>query len=200
MRKSNVLPLLILLLPAACVDVEDVEELGVDEAALSAPDTFIRGYPSSVIDRRAATFQFSSSIAGSRLYCRLDRNPWAECTSGRLAYSDLPHGQHAFEVYATNGLAFDLTPARWVFAVADWGPDVAVTSASVTTTRATFWLSAFKPGVTFRCRVGLGVFTPCSSPVAYTGLPSGSSQVFRVYGVDASGTAGHAVSYSFTMP
>jgi hypothetical protein len=171
-----------------------------DEAELSAPDTIIHGYPATVIDKRSATFQVSSTIAGSRLYCRVDASPWFECTSGRASYTNLPQGQHTFEVYATYGVVFDPSPAKWTFAVADWGPDVAITAASVTATRATFSLSAFKPGVTFRCRVGTTAFTPCASPVAYTGMPSGSRQVFRVYGVDAAGTAGFAISYAFTMP
>ncbi len=95
---SDACPALAGLAPSGCPDV-------------SLPDTSIARGPARRTARRAATFAFTSTEAGSTFACRLDRQAFRPCrsprTSGRLRL-----GAHAFEVRAIDAAGnLDPTPA-----------------------------------------------------------------------------------------
>ena len=67
---------------------------------------------------RTASFNFTSTIAGSSFQCRLDAGAWQACVSPR-ALSGLGDGSHTFQTRATSSaLLVDPSPASWNFSVA----------------------------------------------------------------------------------
>jgi hypothetical protein len=62
----------------------------------------------------------------------------------------------------------------------------------------TFELSSSDPGSTFRCRVGRGVFKPCSSPRRLAPLSDGG-HLFSVKAIDPAGNGSRIVSRTFTV-
>jgi hypothetical protein len=96
------------------VDDVDVQATGGDT---TAPDTTITAGPSGTVASSGATFQFSSSEAGSTFSCSLDGAPYTTCTSPQ-DYSALGDGSHTFAVRATDpaGLT-DPSPASRTWTV-----------------------------------------------------------------------------------
>lgn len=77
----------------------------------TAPDTSISSGPSGSVTSTSATFEFSSTEAGSTFECKLDAGSWASCSSPK-AYSGLAVGSHSFEVRAKDAAGnTDATPA-----------------------------------------------------------------------------------------
>lgn len=114
-----------------------------------------------------ATFEFSSSEAGSSFQCRVDAPALAPCSSPYITAA-LDDGQHTFEVRATDGtgnmtLRLHRAPSRSTRPARntiDSGPTGTVTGA---TPRFTF--SASEPGWRFDCKVDTAMFAVCSSPL-----------------------------------
>ncbi len=77
----------------------------------TAPTATITGGPSGTTTAPDATFEFSSSEAGSMFECRLDAGGWEPCASPRT-YGGLGEGPHAFEVRATDRAGNVGPPAR----------------------------------------------------------------------------------------
>jgi hypothetical protein len=62
-------------------------------------------------------FKFSSPEAGSTFECKRNNGSWASCTSPKV-YRNLPLGEHAFRVRATDRAGnTDRTPAKRVFKI-----------------------------------------------------------------------------------
>jgi hypothetical protein len=82
-----------------------------------APQTMLRRKPSKRTRDRTPTFRFSSSEAGSRFECKLDRKRFRACVSPITA-KRLPFGGHRFQARAVDrdGTA-DPTPATYRFRV-----------------------------------------------------------------------------------
>ena len=81
----------------------------------SPPDTRITARPRGETTSRRAVFRFRSSASGASFRCKLDRRPWAGCTSPKV-YRRLSRGVHTFRVRARDSLGrVDPTPAvrRW---------------------------------------------------------------------------------------
>lgn len=66
-----------------------------------APETTITKKPAAKTKRKKATFEFSSSEAGSSFQCQLDGKGFKPCTSP-LTTAKLKKGKHSFEVKATD--------------------------------------------------------------------------------------------------
>ena len=66
--------------------------------------------------RRKAKFRFTSSVAGSRFRCSLDRRPFRKCKSPRT-YRHLKPGKHRFRVKATAAGKTDPTPVKKRFRI-----------------------------------------------------------------------------------
>ena len=82
-----------------------------------APDTTIVSGPDLTSVQTNATFQFSSSEAGSTFACSLDGSAPVICTSP-ISYAPLAIGSHTFSVYAINsGGDADLTPATYTWQI-----------------------------------------------------------------------------------
>lgn len=80
------------------------------------PNTRIAG-PTRTTRRRAATFWFGSTEAGSTFECKLDRGRWTVCRSPKT-YRRLSRGWHAFRVRARDAAGnVDRTPGVRIWRV-----------------------------------------------------------------------------------
>ena len=84
----------------------------------------------------------------------------------------------------------DPSPAGLSWVIDRTAPDTVVTSgppSPTNSTNATFTFTSTEAGGTFQCRLDTAaVFTPCSTPMSYSSLASGS-HTFRVRAIDAVG-------------
>jgi hypothetical protein len=101
-----------------CPRLTGPPDIGYDEyeADCTAPDTTILRHPARRTSKKKAKFTFKSSEMGSVFECKLDRQPWRNCDSGKRKYRGLASGKHKFKVRAGDALSnFDGTPAvyKW---------------------------------------------------------------------------------------
>ena len=156
------------------------------------PDTIIDSNPLALVNSSAATFTYRSTENDSTFWCSLDGAAAVNCTSsGTATYIGLPDGQHTFSVVAKDQAGnVDPTAATWTWTIDTTAPHTTITSAPsdpTTNTSATFvFSSANSPGDTYECKLDNTNFTPCTSPVTYTGLSVGAHN-FAVRGKDAAG-------------
>jgi hypothetical protein len=88
-------------------------------ADTSPPETTITSGAADgeLLTVNSATFEFSSSEAGSTFECSLDGGTFSSCSSPK-GYTDLLNGSHTFEVRATDAAGnTDPTPASTTFSV-----------------------------------------------------------------------------------
>ena len=104
------------------------------------PHTAITSGPSGLTGSPSATFEFTSTRAGSTFECKLDLGAWQACTSPK-AYTGLSGGEHTFGVRATdqNGLTDPTEATRtWTVSLAEAaGSAAGTTSGGSTTTTPT---------------------------------------------------------------
>ena len=106
-----------------------------------------------------------------------------------MLYTGLGDGSHTFAVQATAVTSGPPTTYTWT--VDTVAPDTTITSGPPTpssTASATFTFTSSEVGSTFVCGLDAGGFTPCASPITYSGLGDGA-HTFRVEAVDAAGNA-----------
>jgi Bacterial Ig-like domain len=94
------------------------------------PETTIDSGPSGTVSNSSASFEFSSSEAGSTFECRLDSTTFSSCTSPQQ-YSGLAEGSHTFEVRATDAAGnTDAIPASRTWTVATASASITITSTA----------------------------------------------------------------------
>jgi large repetitive protein len=116
--------------------------------------------------------------------------------SGNWSYTPttpLTPGEHQVQARATDeaGNTGPTTSEPRIFTVAQdtSAPETTITSGPSGTTSertATFEFGSNEPGVTYECSLDGAPFTPCTSPVTFTGLTDGE-HTFRVRARDAAG-------------
>jgi len=105
---------------------------------LTPPDTTITDSPADPTNLTDASFQFTSSEAGSTFQCSIDSGALTDCTSPD-DYAGLAAGNHSFEVTATDAAGnADPTPATF-----DWTIDL---TAPVVTVPASIVVNTAGPG------------------------------------------------------
>ena len=153
----------------------------------SPPNDTIAGGPSSPTFARSASFNFSSNDSTSTFKCSLDGASFAPCMSP-MSYSGLSTGSHTFQVEATNDVGLtDPTPASqtWTIAPPDTNLNTGPSSPTYATSAA-FSFSSHDSTATFKCSLDGASFTPCPSPMSYSGLGTGSHS-FTVHAVNDQG-------------
>jgi hypothetical protein len=102
-------------------------------ADTTAPDTTITSHPTDPTTDTSATFDFTSSEAGSTFQCQIDGGSYSSCSTGQ-SYTSLAIGSHAFNVRATDASSnTDATPASF-----SWDVEALVTCDSTVSTRSAF--------------------------------------------------------------
>ena len=169
------------------------------------PETTIDSGPTSPTRATIAEFTFSSDQADATFECSLDGALFAACRSPHPV-SGLAEGDHSFEVRATRGVsAVDPTPARYEWKVIPTPETTIAGPASPSASRiATLTFAADDPDATFECSLDGAPFTPCASPVEYSGLPDGEHEL-RVRATDGFGNveptpASHVWAVDTTAP
>jgi hypothetical protein len=116
--------------------------------------------------------------------------------SGNWSYTPttpLTPGVHQVQARATdeagNPSATSSAPSSFTIVQDTSAPETNITSGPVGTTperTATFEFSSNEPGVTFECSLDGAAYTPCTSPVTFTGLADGE-HTLQVRARDAAG-------------
>ncbi|OJT25163.1 hypothetical protein BO221_12375 [Archangium sp. Cb G35] len=116
--------------------------------------------------------------------------------SGNWSYTPttpLTPGEHEVQVRATdeagNSSPTSSTPSPFTIVDDTVAPETNITSGPFGTTperTATFELSSNEPGVTYECSLDGAAYTPCTSPVTFTGLADGE-HTLQVRARDAAG-------------
>ena len=144
----------------------------------------------SVSPSPSAAFTYSSSQPASTFECATDAGAFVSCPAAGTSYPGLADGAHTFQVRAINGAVTDQTPATRTWTVDTTVPDTTIgsgPSGTATSTTASFSFTASEPS-TFQCLLDQAPtgFSPCTSPVTYTGLTN-SSHNFQVRSTDPAG-------------
>ena len=149
----------------------------------------------------AADFDYSARGAVG-YWCRLDRARLSDCDPSGRSYSNLAPGRHVFRVQAVDahGLVSPRTVHAWTI---DRSPPNTVLDAhpasSVLVDSARFEFSSNEAGVRFACRVDLGRYRRCASPVVLNDLADGRHR-FRVAAIDRAGNGDSTpVGFSFQV-
>ena len=149
---------------------------GADEDT-TPPETTIESGPTGTVASRSASFEFSSTEAGSSFDCKLDGDAWLGCTSPQ-GYTGLADGSHTFSVKARDAdQNEDATPATRTWTVDATAPETSITSGPegpVNSTSATFGFSSPEEGATFECSLDSATWSSCSSTKTYSSLADGS--------------------------
>jgi arylsulfatase A-like enzyme len=168
----------------------------------ASPETTIDSGPAGPTNNPTPTFAFSSSEPGSSFECRVDSGSYASCASP-MTTPKLADGSHTFYVRASDPAGnADQTPGSRDFTVDTAPPDTTITVGPSGTTNnptPTFAFSSSEPGSSFECRVDLGTYASCASPMTTTRLTNGS-HTFRVRANDPVGNVDLTpASRSFTV-
>lgn len=153
--------------------------------------------PSGLTNVNPPTFSFTTGDA-SVVECRVDQGAWASCTSPRTT-PQLSDGDHTFAVRGRDALDNQTTITR-SFTLDTRPPTVSITggpTGPTATNPPTFTFTASADATSVQCRVGLGLFSACTSPWTPNALPQGA-QTFELRGADLAGNVATA-SRSFTI-
>ena len=152
-----------------------------------APETAIVTRPTALVGAATAAISFSSED-GAVFECRLDAAPFTPCSSPHVL-SGLPEGRHELEVRAIDRAGnVDATPASAAWTVDVTPPTTQILSRPPPRTAARLAVVTFVSPEAARveCALDGGVFAPCVSPYARSGLSEGAHRL-SVRGVDAAG-------------
>jgi len=166
------------------------------------PFTEFTSVPEDPLDSTSASFEFEGDDPnGSVAYfqCSLDGGGFGTCSSPK-ELTGLEQGQHTYEVRAVDQVGLpDFSPATYTWTVDTVDPAVELESTPSdpsNSTSAIFEFTAADSGSgidTVECSLDQSAFTPCSSPVEYTGLSDGVHE-FEVQAFDK---ADHSTVESF---
>ena len=167
-----------------------------------APNTVITFSPAALTNSTSATFQFTSTEAGT-FECNLDGGGFTACTTPKT-YNGLAEGAHTFQVRAIDAVNnTDPTPAsfNWTISAA---PDTLINSGPAAdggvtnSTTAIFSFTSTDPSATFACSLDNGVFSACTSPKTYTKLKAGN-RIFRVQATTGGATDPTPAIFNWTI-
>ncbi len=153
----------------------------VDTVAPNAP-VFLRPVPNDVVGTATPVLE-GTAEPGASVSVALDGQPLGSATAdaaGRWSLavaSPLAAGAHAVAATATDAAGNASAPSGGVDFTVDLAAlDTFITSAPAPLTNvssASLTLASSRPGASFECSLNGAAFTPCSSPVSFSGLQDG---------------------------
>lgn len=168
----------------------------VDTVAPAKP--VVSGAPSGDTSATSATVNVAKE-AGSKLECKLDSDPWAEC-SMPLALESLAEGSHTLSVRETDAASnvSEVAAATWTVDVT--APKVTVSGTPKGLVKDTTASVSFTvdQADTVECSLDGAEFAACTSPVAVGPLSDGSHS-FSVRAKDAAGNKTVVVTDSWKV-
>ncbi len=149
----------------------------------------ITGTPPAVSKSIDAAFAFTTPPSAT-ISCRLDGAQFEPCTTGLTqTYFDVPDGEHAFEVRATNLAGSNTASFTWTVDTAKPNTKLTGTPRRSTKSRlATLRFISTEASSTFKCKLDKGRWTACKSPKSYKRLKKGK-HTFQVVATDPAGNA-----------
>jgi hypothetical protein len=188
-------------LPASAPGALTVTQAPAAPAISSPADGSYQNSHSVVLSGTAEAGSTISVLEGSSVVATATANgsgTWSTTISG------VADGAHTYTATATSvaGNTSDSSDAVHV-TVDDVPPVTSITSGTTRTSDADFSFASSEAGSTFECRLTgpnqPGAFTPCSSPVAYSNLATGS-YTFSVRATDRAGNIDATPpTWSFTV-
>jgi parallel beta-helix repeat protein len=164
-----------------------------------APDTSIGLAPPARTPLLEALFTFTANEPDVTFQCSLDGAAFTPCAIAvEYSFEEFEVGTHTFRVRAIDFEGnVDPTPATHTWTITGvvttftagpafspgGGPGEPAEGGETESTSATIAFEANVPDATFACSLDLAQFTPCSSPVTYTGLAVGEHSL-RVVATD----------------
>ena len=172
------------------------------------PETTVTSGPTGTVTATSATFEFTSSEAGSTFSCRLDGGAPTPCTSG-ITYNGLAVGGHTFTVAATDQTGnVDPSPASRSWTVSTGGggagivrqaTSVHVASSASNTATVTTPAGTSANDVLVACITMNGGTIP-TTPSGWTRFAAVTSVSNpRVYGFYRVAGASESASYSWSL-
>jgi ELWxxDGT repeat protein len=147
---------------------------------IGAPDTQIDTGPTGTIAVDQASFTFAGNPGAdtAKIQCRIDEQPFADCTSP-IDFTGLTDGSHTASFRAEDAAGNqDFTPATRNFTVDTTAPDTTIDtgpSGTIAVDQATFTFGGDPAGDTAKvqCQIDSDAFADCTSPRTFTGLAEG---------------------------
>jgi hypothetical protein len=140
------------------------------DASLTTVDTVLTSGPQDGAILRAQPSFTASSGLGEAYECSVDGGPRVSCgdKGGALTLPALGDGKHTLSVRAIFQRWKDLFPAE-----RSWTQDTTAPATTLSRDGDAFVFGADEDGVTFRCRIDGGEYTPCASPLTPGPQPAG---------------------------
>jgi hypothetical protein len=184
-------------------DVRGVSADGATTAAKSYTWTINTSAPSIVTKpsnpsaKASPLFSFTHSLAAYAFDCKLDSASFTACASPQI-YT-VADGSHTFSVRARSADGAVTPATSYAWTVDTTAPSITAKPVNPSASgAASFSFTHIRPGYTFACTLDGGSSTACTSPFAASGLAAGG-HTFTVVGMDASGNATTAASYSWNV-
>ncbi len=164
---------------------------------LTAPTVTIVEGPSGFISIAAPTFTFVAEGEPTLIECRLDDEPFADCTSP-FTTPPLSDGDHTFEVQVTDA-AGNVDGDDRTFIVDTTLPSVAIVAGPFgpTDDNTPTFNFAVALATTIECRIDAEAWAACTSPITTSTLADGD-HTFEVRVANAAGTTA-TESRAFTV-
>ena len=168
---------------------------------VTAPGSVVITAPTSPTNETSFSIPFTETDAVS-FTCSLDGATPSGCTSPYVVPGPLPEGPHSLTVTGTDGAGNVGNPgtAVWVVDVTAPAQPTIVTGPADRTnqTSAEFQLGDIDSSGSLQCRLDGDAWAPCTSPVAYSGLTTGS-HTFQTLANDAAGNTSDIVTRTWEI-
>ena len=171
----------------------------IDDTPVEGPETVLEAMPEALTNQTDATFEFSCEPEPCTFECSLD-DEVEQCSSPHI-YTDLPDGEHHFQVRAIDDEDVEGEWVEYFWTIDTAAPQVVGLSGPPNPsglTTATFEFDCSKEGCSFECALDEEALEPCESGVSIGGITEGL-RTFEVVATDAVGNESAPSQWIWTM-